>query len=220
MVFMMHWKSSPTTTLDNLGSLISALNDKNSSMKIYPCQPVLLPMCQNINAKIKIYDEQLTKWAETSTIYIIETVPTFRLGTAVLCCDLKDNLYSTLSRLGAMKLLGVIKTQCPECHLCNNWEQVKRTLNTHSVLRQDKRNKDPYSPASTRTASPNVNRPGLPALTTPTRQVDSRINYPGSSYAQNIPTYRAPSPSLTNSQRVPSYPRAAPTPNPSSTTRE
>ncbi|KAK4321346.1 hypothetical protein Pmani_007827 [Petrolisthes manimaculis] len=59
---------SPTTILDNLGSLISALKDKNNSMKIYVCQIVPSSMCQDIIAKIEEYNEQLTKWGETNGI--------------------------------------------------------------------------------------------------------------------------------------------------------
>lgn len=116
-------ESSPTTTLDTLGSLISALKDKNSSMKIYVCQIVPSPMCQNDNAKIEDYNEQLTKWPETNGISETETVPTLKLGTSELddlCFDIKNDSHSTLNGLGAIKLLGVIKRQCPEFHLCNN----------------------------------------------------------------------------------------------------
>lgn len=51
-----------------------------------------------------------------------------------------------------------------------------------------------------------------PTLITPTHQADSCILNQGHSYAQNIPTHRAPYHSFTTYQRVPSYPRAAPTP--------
>ncbi len=181
-------------------------------------------MCQSINAKIKDYHEQLTQWAETNGISVIKTVPTFKLGTGELddlCIDIKNDLHSTFNRLGAMKLLGVIKRQCLEFHLCNNWEQVKRTTNTHNVKQREKRNTEAFCPTPTsRTAAPSVNRPGLPPLITPTYQADSRTHNRFSSYALNNPTHRATHHPFTTSQRAPSYLRATPAPNPRSTTRE
>lgn len=85
---------SPTTILDNLGSLISALKDKNNSMKIYVCQIVPVSMRQDIIAKIEEYNDQLLKWGEANGITIIETVPTFKLGTGELdelCFDTKND---------------------------------------------------------------------------------------------------------------------------------
>ncbi|KAK3852578.1 hypothetical protein Pcinc_040839 [Petrolisthes cinctipes] len=150
---------SPTTILDNLGSLISALKDKNNSMKIYVCQIVPLSMCQDIIAKIEEYNEQLTKWGETNGIKIIETVPTFKLGTGELdelCFDTKNDKYSAMNRLGVIKLLGVIKRQCPEFQLCANWEQVKRK-NKYNPQRCEKRNTEANNPTPTsQTAASNA----------------------------------------------------------------
>ena len=205
-------ESSPATILDNLGSLISALKDKNNSMKIYVCQILPSPMCQDINVKIEDYNEQLTKWCETNGIKIIETVPTFKLGTGELdelCFDIKNDSYSALNRLGAIKLLGVIKRQCPEFQLCTNWEQVKITRNTYHAQRREKRSTEADNPTPTsRTAAPHA---GFPALTTRTHRDDSRIHNQGHSYAQNITTYRAPHDTFTTSQRAPTIHRTAPT---------
>lgn len=122
-------EKSPVTILDNLGSLISDLKEKNSNMKVYICEIVPAPMYEEIQAKIEAYNEHLTKWGETNGISIIRTLPTFKLGTGELddlCFDVDNDSYSTLNRLGVTKLLTVIKKMCPEFHLCSNWEEVKR----------------------------------------------------------------------------------------------
>lgn len=209
-------ESSPATILDNLGSLISALREKNSSMKVYVCQVVPSPTCQDVNAKIEDYNEQLIKWGEKNGIKVIKTVPTFKLGTGELeelCFDVKNDSYFTLNRLGAIKLLSTIKRQCPEFHLCTNWEQVKRTINTHNTQRREKPNTEAHNPmATSRAAAPRTTRADLPAYTTPTDQADPRVYNQGHSYAQSKPTHRAPHQPFTTSHRAPSYHRAAPVP--------
>lgn len=86
-------------------------------MKVYVCQIVPPPMSQEIQAKTEDYNEHLTKWGETNDTNEIKTVPTFRLGTSEiddLCFDIENDSYSTLNRLGAIKLLSSIKKQCPD----------------------------------------------------------------------------------------------------------
>lgn len=206
-------ESSPATILDNLGSLISALREKNSSMKVYVCQVVPLPTCQDVNDKIEDYNEQLTKWGEANGIKVIKTVPTFKLGTGELeelCFDIKNDSYFTLNRLGAIKLLSTIKRQCPEFHLCTKWEQVKRTINMHNTQRREKPSTEAHNPMPTsRATAPRASRADLPAYTTPTDQADSRFYNQGHLYAQSKPTHRAPHHPFTTTQRAPSH-RAAP----------
>lgn len=54
-------KKSPTAILNNLDSLITALKEKNSAMKVHVCQLVPPPTTEEIQAKILDYNEHLTK---------------------------------------------------------------------------------------------------------------------------------------------------------------
>lgn len=102
-------------------------------MKVYVCQIVLPPLSQEIQAETD-YNEHLTKCGETNGINVIKTVPTFRLGTSeiddLVCFDIENDSYSALNRLGAIKL-STIKRQCPDFHLCTNWEEKKKKNYKH-----------------------------------------------------------------------------------------
>ncbi|KAK3852968.1 hypothetical protein Pcinc_040466 [Petrolisthes cinctipes] len=82
---------APEIILDNLGCLISDLKEKNTDMKINVCQIVPTPMSHKTQVKIQEYNEQLEKWCETNGVTIINTVPTFRLGTG----DIDDLCFET-----------------------------------------------------------------------------------------------------------------------------
>lgn len=109
--------STPENILDNLGSLISDLKEKNNKMKTYVCQVVPTPMSQDIQAKIADYNEHLTKWGDTNGLAIIKTALSFKLGTGELddlCCNMEIGNISALNRLGIIRLLATIKSQCTD----------------------------------------------------------------------------------------------------------
>ncbi|KAK4320806.1 hypothetical protein Pmani_008345 [Petrolisthes manimaculis] len=54
-----------------------------------------------------------------------------------LCFEAKISPYPTLNRLGAVKLLNTIKRQCPDFHLCSNWEEIKKNINTQTPQRSE-----------------------------------------------------------------------------------
>ncbi len=208
----------PATILDNLGSLISELKDKNNAMKIYVCQVVPMPMTQENLTKIEDYNELLVKWGETNGIEIINTVSTFRLGTG----ELDDLSFSkeeeedsgfTLNRLGAIKLLSTIKKQCPDFHLCAKWNEVKNSWNTYKVQRADRRRVDQdnsrrFFNSFTHAASLNAYEPR--DLRAPS-YVNIMPTQRGVSEASNTPTWRAPSrPFSTSTQGALPRPRPAP----------
>lgn len=58
----------------------------------------------------------------------LKTPPYFNLSTGELdsLCFESDENNSTLSRLGAVRLLDSIDAQCPEFNLCKNWNKVKK----------------------------------------------------------------------------------------------
>ena len=134
---------APEIILDNLGVLISDLKEKNTEMKIYVCETVPIPMSQEIQAKIDNYNEHLEKWCEKNGVTIIKTVSTFRLGTGDLddlCFETaKDNVSMIFNRLGVIKLLGTIKKQCADFHLCSDWNNVKRKLTMSHNITQHKK---------------------------------------------------------------------------------
>ena len=155
---------TPEKILDNLGLLISDLKEKNSDMKISVCQIVPVPMSQETETKIDDYNRHLEKWGESNGVTVIKTVPSFRLGTGDiddLCFETaKDNELLVLNRIGIIKLLGSIYTQCTNFQLCSGWDTVKRnsvlslnvtqnkdTLSTHRIYGQ-------HSPENTANSPP------------------------------------------------------------------
>lgn len=157
---------SPTTIIDNLGSLISDLKEKNNNMNVYVCQIVPSPEYQDIQSKIEDFNNHLDKWGETNGIKVIDTVPTFKLGTGEvddLCFDkVIESSYSTLNRLGAVKLLNVINRQCSNFNLCPNWQEVRRSINTTQPSKQRNVGRGNTRPAQDSPA-PCVARPVAPA---------------------------------------------------------
>ena len=93
--------------LDDLGSLISDLKEKNGDMKQYVGQVVLHVRLVQFSAQIEAYNEHLLSWGESNGVRIIKTPPYFTLSTGDLddiCFDSDDN-NSALSRLAAVRLL-------------------------------------------------------------------------------------------------------------------
>ena len=93
-------ESPPEIILDHLGSLISDLKEKNSEMKIHVCQVVPVPEPQEVQNKVKYYNEQLIKWREANGVNIVKTAPEFTLGTGNVdewCLDIEDRKPYTLN---------------------------------------------------------------------------------------------------------------------------
>ena len=207
----------PTAVLDNLGSLISDLKEKNSAMKIYVCQVVPMSMTQEIETKIDDYNELLLKWGEVNGIEIVKTVPTFRLGTGELdelsfSKEEEEDSGFTLNRLGVIKLLSTIKKQCPDFHLCSKWDEVKNSWNTYRVQRADRRHagqdnsRRPFSSSAHAAVFNEYETQDLRASS-----VNNRPTQRGFSDALNTPTMRASSrPSTTFTQGALYRPRPAP----------
>ncbi|KAK3889699.1 hypothetical protein Pcinc_006265 [Petrolisthes cinctipes] len=87
-------ESPSENILDNLGSLISDLKDKNYEMNIYVCQVVPPTTVQQFKDQIETYNEHLLKRGESNGISIIKTPPHFRLSTGEqddMCFDGDDN---------------------------------------------------------------------------------------------------------------------------------
>ena len=121
---------------DKLGALVSDLKEKNSNMKAYICQVIPISESQETKKKIETYNEHLLEWGESNGITILKTTQNFRFSTGEyddMCFD-DDNGCSILNRLGVVRLLDTISTQCSEFKLCKNWNKAKKShMNISSV---------------------------------------------------------------------------------------
>lgn len=132
--------SDYSTTLDNLGALISELKVKNESMDIYVSQLVPSLQSNTLQAKINDYNEHLQKWGSENGISIIKPDPVFRLGNG----DIDEACYyahgehqgSILIRLGATRLLRAMADQCPPLQGHINKENLRKHIQSHNIRRQ------------------------------------------------------------------------------------
>lgn len=166
---------SSATILDNLGSLISNLKEKNNTMKVYVCQVAPYSTQKEIQEKIRSFNDHLATWSKTNGIPVIDTVPILTLGTGELddlCFDKGTDSNFWLNRLGAIKLLTTINRQCPQLKLCDNWE-IKRKAHTTTTQVNELRstgqaqdNTRPTPPLPTPSAATPANQTHLPVLRT------------------------------------------------------
>lgn len=126
-----------TTTLDNIGALLSELKYKNENMDVYISQLVPSLQSDTVQAKINEFNDHITKWGEDNGISIITLEPVFRLQTG----DIDEVCYqahgqhqgSLLNRLGAVRLLTAMAKQCPPLHEQVNWDNIRKTHLTPST---------------------------------------------------------------------------------------
>ncbi|KAK4306200.1 hypothetical protein Pmani_021975 [Petrolisthes manimaculis] len=140
-------------------------------------------------------------------IPVIDTVPTFTLGTGELddlCFDKKTGLHSTLNRLGVIKLLGTINKQCPQFKLCSNWEEVRRNTRTYTAQTGERRG---TGQGGTGGPAP---RPSAPHADTPARPTIAHLQ--AASSAHNYERSTSPHLPLTTSNKPASY-RSSTTPS-------
>ena len=98
-------------------------------MKIHVSQVVPVPKPQEIQTKVKYYNERLIEWGEANGVNIVKTAPEFTLGTGNVdkwCFDIEDRKPCTLNRMGVIKLLSALEKQCSGFHLCKNWASIQR----------------------------------------------------------------------------------------------
>ena len=160
--------TSPEHILDDLGSLISTLKEKNGNMKINVCQVIPVPEYEDLKEKIIIYNEYLLKWGATNGVNIVETAPEFTLGTG----DIDDVYFAEenkrlliLNRLGVIKLLSAIRKQCPSFKLSLNWESIKNDFRRNNQTTHQKDSANVYPSTHSTLTHNNYNRntrnPGL-----------------------------------------------------------
>ena len=121
---------APNTILDNLGTMITELKNVNESMQIYICQLVPTLRADEYEQTIHYYNNQLHDWSVTNGVTILETQPSFKLGTGEvddLCFYVdNDNPGIFLNRYGVTRLLTTINKQCTSLKLCNDWSKIRR----------------------------------------------------------------------------------------------
>lgn len=86
--------ATPNKILDNLGTLVSELKEKNEDMEIYICQLVPTLNSDELQARINEYNDQLMNWSSTNGVSLIKTDLPFRLGTGEaddMCYDLNKD---------------------------------------------------------------------------------------------------------------------------------
>ncbi len=127
---------------DNLGSLVSDLKYKCTNIEIYVCDTVPAQTLQEINDKIRLYNEKLIRWAEANGVIVIKTTPVFTLSTGEvdeMCFNIaNDTRTHIFNRLGLIRLLDTINKQCPEFQLCTKWSENKRSLSFIVHTKPDK----------------------------------------------------------------------------------
>ena len=103
------------SVLDDLGSLISELKNKNEEIDFYVCE--LAPsLNEDIDNKITSFNEKLNQWSHANGIKVIKTSLNFKLGTGEIdemCYESeneKDRIQ--LNRYGALRLLSIINKMC------------------------------------------------------------------------------------------------------------
>lgn len=198
---------STANILDNLGSLISDLKEKNNNMNVSVCQIVPYTMQKEIKDKIEDFNNHLLKWGETNGISIINTIPVFTLGTGELddlCFNEKTEVQPALNRLGAIKLLTTINKQCPQFSLCPNWEKVKRNTNTYALQPPEQRSADRGNTIPTQ--RPPNSLTGPPARSQPAHLTD--FHHPKSYTHNTSPHYHSSMHSRPPSQHLSTVPRA------------
>ena len=186
---------TPEIILDNLGALISDLKEKNVNMNIYVCQIVPSPMCEEMHAKMEEYNEHLLKWGKANGVSIIETVSSFSLGTGEvddLCFDLKQDSNSLLNRLGVIKLMDIIRKQCPMFNMCSNWDHVKRNLNNINPENINTNNRSNNNIANINVSRPATHTPTTSSHTSYTSHTHHRTTRRGSYHARGIPGQQVP----------------------------
>ncbi|KAK4329225.1 hypothetical protein Pmani_000452 [Petrolisthes manimaculis] len=135
------------------------------------------------------------QYGESSDHYILAGGDTSPSGCLLLgdknlddlCFDKVINSYSTLNRLGAVKLLNAINKQCPTFTLCSNWQEVRRNINTYTAQLSEQQNAghDSHRPAQ---------RPPAPlGALTPRPEPDHRTASPAQKSYGHPTTARFPS---------------------------
>ena len=84
-----------SSVLDDLGSLITELKNKNEEIDLYVCE--LAPSFnENIDDKITNFNEKLNQWSQVNGIKVIKTNLNFKLGTG----ETDEMCYETINEKG------------------------------------------------------------------------------------------------------------------------
>ncbi|MEL6989823.1 MAG: hypothetical protein AAGK97_18590, partial [Bacteroidota bacterium] len=137
-------EKTASTILDSLGSLVADLKHKNENMDVMICQ--LGPTLKHLEFGeiIDYLNDQLDTWCNGNGLTFIKSELSFKLGTGEIddaCYDVAGrNSGMYLNRLGATRLLTTLAKQCDHFSLCENWEDIKRSIKPNLYSRNLERN--------------------------------------------------------------------------------
>ena len=96
-------------------------------MEIYICELAPSVKNQTLDVKVNNFNSKLTDWSEHNGVKIINTNLQFRLATSdidQMCYQTMKDSEDYLNRLGTIRLLNVISSQCPVFNLHRNWDDI------------------------------------------------------------------------------------------------
>ena len=125
-----------SSILDDLGSLISELKNKNEEIDLYVCE--LAPSFnEDTDDKITNFNEKLNQWSHVNGIKVIKTNLKFKLGTGEIdemCYETENNEDKIrLNRYGALRLLSIIHKMCD----CLGTKEKNQANNNDTTYNQD-----------------------------------------------------------------------------------
>ena len=119
--------------LDDLGSLVSELRNKNENVELFICE--LIPdLNDGLDEKINTYNEKLHQWSAANGIKSLKTNIYFKWGTDDVdnvCYDVHNMSEATLNRYGVIRLISAINKQCQHLKLSNNFIASKRNIKVY-----------------------------------------------------------------------------------------
>ena len=123
--------------IHNLSALIYELKNINENMSVYVSKIVPCPQNESMQTRISDLNDEIEKWGEVNTIPIINTDPSFKLGTGEIdesCFQMSAPYGASLNRLGAVRLLKAIGKQCDKLRDCVNWNNLQKRLGQYQDL--------------------------------------------------------------------------------------
>ena len=122
--------------LDNLGSLVFELTNKNENIELFACE--LVPDIDvEINNKIDSFNEKLQQWTTANGVELIKTNINFKLGSGEIdeiCYDVNVATCPTLNRYGVVRLLKTINKKCKFLELNEHFMNRKNNMKVYESI--------------------------------------------------------------------------------------
>lgn len=121
------------SVLDDLGTLIAELKNKNENIELFTCE--LVPNLEkDLDDKINCYNEKLKEWTTVNGVKLINTNLNLKLGTGDIdeMCFSDEEPITVLNRCGVLKLLSAIDKQYKHLKLYENSRKSKDRMNSNN----------------------------------------------------------------------------------------